>query len=85
LLLRRETSLSRSLKEIPMQTHHAVPVGSGRELNVMQRAAAWWPWVRFQSPCRTRRWFCTPVTYRFGHGGWVYLSLAWLWRFRNGV
>ena len=29
-------------------------------------------------------WFWTRWTYRFGHGGWIYLSLPWLWRFRNG-
>lgn len=34
---------------------------------------------------RDRRWFWTPLTYRFGHGGWVFLSLRWLWRFRHGA
>lgn len=47
-----------------------------------------WPWVRFRRDTyglAQRRWFWTPITYRFGHGGWVYLSLPWLWRFRSGV
>lgn len=55
---------------------------------MIRNALKWWPWVRFQTPMYGRpnyRWFWTPVTYRFGHGGWVYLSLAWLWRFRRGV
>lgn len=43
-----------------------------------------WQWIRF-SDNYSWRWFWTPVTYRFGHGGWVFLSLAWLWRFRNGA
>lgn len=55
---------------------------------MFKRTMALWPWVRFRRPMYTqpdRRWFWTPLTYRFGHGGWVYLSLAWLWRFRNGA
>lgn len=32
-----------------------------------------------------RRWVWTPWTYRFGHGGWMFLSLRWFWRFRNGA
>ena len=48
----------------------------------------WWPFVRFQRDAygntRTYRWFWTPLTSRFGHGGWVFLSLPWLWRFRHG-
>jgi hypothetical protein len=28
-----------------------------------------------------RRWFWTPYTYSFGHGGWVCLRLRWLRRF----
>ena len=56
--------------------------------SVNQNPFARWPWIRFQRPMYGRpnyRWFWTPVTYRFGHGGWVFLSLAWLWRFRNGA
>ena len=30
-------------------------------------------------------WYWTPWTYRFGHGGWVLLSLPWLCRFWRGV
>lgn len=30
------------------------------------------------------RWWWTPWTHRFGHGGWVFLSPAWFWRFRHG-
>ena len=48
----------------------------------------WWPWVRFQRDAygaTNRRWLWTPVTYRFGHGGWIYLHAGWLWRFRHGV
>jgi hypothetical protein len=48
----------------------------------------YWPWIRrlrhingISSP----RWYWTPITYRFGHGGWIYLRWSWLWRFRNGV
>lgn len=46
-----------------------------------------WPYIR---PLRNHietnfRWWWSPWTKRFGHGGWVYLSFAWLWRFRNGV
>lgn len=55
---------------------------------MFQKAQQWWPWVRFQRPMYARpnyRWFWTPITKRFGHGGWVYLSLPWLWRFRRGV
>lgn len=57
---------------------------------MIARMMAWWPWVRFHKPMYARqklgaRWVWTPVTKRFGHGGWVYLSLSWLWRFRNGV
>lgn len=51
-------------------------------------AASWWPWVRFRRDGYgrvNRRWFWTPITYRFGHGGWVFLSFRWLWCFRNGV
>lgn len=53
----------------------------------MNTLIKWWPWLRFrQEMYRTDyRWLWTPVTYRFGHGGWVYLSSRWLWRFRNGV
>ena len=49
---------------------------------------AWWPWVRRLRDINGKPepwWFWTPVTYRFGHGGWVYLNLAWLWRFRRGA
>ena len=45
-------------------------------------ARAWWPWVR-RLPNK-HLWLWTPITYRFGHGGWIYLNLAWLWRFKNG-
>lgn len=51
-------------------------------------ARVWWPWVRRLRDVNgkaSRLWFWTPLTYRFGHGGWVYLSLSWLWRFRNGA
>lgn len=57
-------------------------------VKAIRRAVRWWPWVRFQRPMYTkpdRRWLWTPVTSRFGHGGWVYLSVVWLWRFRNGA
>jgi len=46
-------------------------------------ARAWWPWVRWVG--NKPMWLWTPITYRFGHGGWIYLNLAWLWRFRRGV
>ena len=49
---------------------------------------AWWPWMRRLRDIDGKPsawWFWTPVTYRFGHGGWVYLNLKWLWRFRRGV
>jgi hypothetical protein len=55
---------------------------------MLTKAIQWWPWIRFQRPMYTkpnRRWLWTPLTDRFGHGGWVYLSLPWLWRFRNGA
>jgi hypothetical protein len=51
---------------------------------MLRTALTWWPWVRFQRPAYgpiNYRWFWTPLTYRFRHGGWVYLSLPWLWRF----
>lgn len=51
-------------------------------------AGAWWPWVRRLRDIDGKPrawWFWTPVTYRFGHGGWIYLNLTWLWRFRRGV
>src|ERR1700721_214062 len=32
-------------------------------------------------PCPSLRWWWTPWTYRFDHGGWVFLSLRWFWRF----
>jgi hypothetical protein len=45
--------------------------------------------VRFQISSQGRvsslRWFWTPITARFAHGGWVYLSPRWLWRFRAGT
>jgi hypothetical protein len=53
-----------------------------------RKAMNWWPWVRFQRPAygsTNYRWLWTPLTKRFGHGGWVYMSMAWLWRFRNGA
>jgi hypothetical protein len=47
-----------------------------------------WRFVRFQvdayGQTRTYRWLWTPVTSRFGHGGWIFLSVPWLWRFRYG-
>lgn len=55
---------------------------------MLQTLRKWWPWVRFQRPMYQkpdRRWLWTPLTKRFGHGGWVFLNLRWLWRFRNGV
>jgi hypothetical protein len=55
---------------------------------MIKTAIRWWPWVRFQRPMYSapnRRWLWTPLTYRFGHGGWVYLSLPWLRRFWNGA
>lgn len=54
------------------------------EGNILTR---WWPWVRFQRDgygVIHYRWCWTPITYRFGHGGWIYLSLPWLWSFRRG-
>lgn len=46
-----------------------------------------WPYLRpLRNTIETNfRWWWTPWTYRFGHGGWVYLSIRWVWRFRNGV
>jgi hypothetical protein len=37
-------------------------------------------WPQFQP---SLRWWWTPWTYRFNHGGWIYLSIRWLWRFHN--
>jgi len=31
------------------------------------------------------RWWWTPWTYRFGHGGWILLRFSWLWRFWHGA
>lgn len=31
------------------------------------------------------RWWWTPWTYRFGHGGWIFLNFRWSKRFWNGV
>lgn len=57
-------------------------------LPLWRAAWNWWPWVRRMHDVNGhhdgRRWFWTPATYRFGHGGWIYLSLPWLWRFRSG-
>jgi membrane associated rhomboid family serine protease len=45
----------------------------------------YWPWLRWKRDAdgvvRDRRWLWTPITYRFQHGGWLFLSLPWLWRF----
>lgn len=30
------------------------------------------------------RWWWTPWTYRFGHGGWFCLSLPWFRRYHSG-
>lgn len=49
---------------------------------------AWWPWVRRLRDIDGKaqaRWAWTPITYRFGHGGWIYLDVQWLWRFRKGA
>jgi hypothetical protein len=47
------------------------------------------PWLRTGN---TFGWLWTPWTYRFAHGGWIYLhpghpiaTLRWFWRFRGGV
>lgn len=55
---------------------------------MIRRALKWWPWIRFDRPLYGRpdyRWFWTPITERFDHGGWVYLSWPWLRRFWNGT
>lgn len=47
-----------------------------------------WPYLRplvIGGGHRDKGWWWTPWTYRFGHGGWVYLSARWFWKFRNGV
>lgn len=60
-------------------SHEAIPPLS---------SGTWWPWIRRLRDVNgtaNPRWFWTPITYRFGHGGWIYLSLRWFWRFRNGA
>lgn len=37
--------------------------------------------IRGQRPAQSLRWWWTPWTYRFHHGGWVCLSLSWFRRF----
>ena len=49
----------------------------------MRALMKWWPWVRVNP--NARRWVWTPVTYRFAHGGWVYLSPSWFRRFWRGT
>jgi hypothetical protein len=51
----------------------------------INRAVRWLTRDRVRGTCNDLRWWWTPWTDRFAHGGWIFLSARWFWRFRNGV
>jgi hypothetical protein len=44
----------------------------------------WYRYVGAPDRLASLRWVWTPWTYRFGHGGWVFLSFGWLRSYRHG-